>query len=240
MEKIPGEVMDHPHQRGIWMGFEHISGMNIWEIDPADPHPHSGTIQFLKVLETHDGDKSGGFTVAAQWINQDGVPIIDETLALTFYAEPAQSRKFDIDLRLKAIKEVTFEDSRDGIIGIRLATPFAENEGGKVVNAEGIQGAKQIEGLHSPWVDWQADLDGEKVGVTLMDSPKNRRAPTTWISRSFGLLFANPFAQRYYDKSREDGSLSLQPDDELRLRYRVLIHPAGTDIATAYKEYSGQ
>jgi len=56
----------------------------------------------------------------------------------------------------------------------------------------------------------------------------------------FGLLFSNPFAQRYYDKSREDGSLSLQPGDELQLRYRVLIHPADANIAAAYKEYSGQ
>jgi hypothetical protein len=240
MEKIEGEATDHPHQRGIWMGFEHISGMNIWEIDPADAHPHMGTIQFQKVVETHDGEKSGGFTVAAQWIDQDGVPIIDETLTLTFYAEPAQRRTFDIDLRLKAIKLATFEDSRDGNIGIRFATPFDESHGGKVVNAEGLQGANAIEGKHSPWVDWQADLDGEKVGVTMMDSPKNRRAPTTWITRTFGLLFANPFAQRYYDKSREDGSLSLQPGDELRLRYRVLVHSSGVDIPAAFKEFSDQ
>src|SRR4051812_46514864 len=40
MEKIDGDATDHPHQRGIWMGFEHVSGMNMWEIDPADTHPH--------------------------------------------------------------------------------------------------------------------------------------------------------------------------------------------------------
>ncbi|MGB8010406.1 MAG: PmoA family protein [Terriglobales bacterium] len=240
MEKIAGEPTDHPHQRGIWMGFEHLSGMNIWENDPSSPPPHMGTIQFQKVVETHDGDKTGGFTVAAQWVNQDGVPIIDETLTLTFYAEPRQDRKFDIDMRLKAIKLATFEDSRDGIIGIRLATPFDESQGGKVVNAEGLKGAKQIEGSRAPWVDWQADLDGEKVGVTMMDSPKNRRAPTSWRCMPFGLLFANPFAQRFYDKSREDGSLSLQPGDELRLRYRFLIHSGSTDIPAAYKEFSEQ
>ena len=178
--------------------------------------------------------------VEAQWINQDGAPILNETLTLTFYAAPTQQRVFDIDLRLKGIKLATFEDSRDGIIGIRLAPPFDESAGGKVVNADGIQGTKQIEGTHAPWVDWQTDLDGEKVGVTIMDSPKNRHAPTTWICRPIGLLFANPFAQRYYDKSREDGSLSLQPGDELRLRYRVLIHSAGTDISAAYKEFSEQ
>lgn len=240
MEKIAGEPTDHPHQRGIWMGVEHLSGMNLWEVDPADPHPHMGSIQFQKVVETHDGLKSGGFTVAAQWMDQDGHPIIDETLTLTFYAEPVQNRMFDIDMHLKAIKLSTFEDARDGVIGIRLAPAFDESKGGIFTNAEGVQGAAKIEGLHSHWVDWQTNLDGEMVGVAMMDHPSNYRAPTTWIARSYCLFFANPFAQRYYDKSRADGSLSLQPGDELRLRYRVLIHPAGADIATAFKEYSVQ
>jgi hypothetical protein len=240
MEKIAGEPTDHPHQRGIWMGSEHMSGINLWELDPADPHPHTGSIQFQKVVETHDGPTSGGFTVAAQWMDQDGHPIIDETLTLTFYTEPQQSRMLDVDMRLKAIKLATFEDARDGVIGIRLAPAFDESRGGDSVNAEGIHSAKQIEGTRSHWVDWQTSLDGEKVGVTIMDYPANYRAPTTWIAREYSLLFANPFAQRYYDKSRVDGSLSLQPGDELRLRYRILVHPAGTDIQAAYKEYARQ
>ena len=240
MEQIAGEPTDHPHQRGMWFGYEHLSGINIWEIDPADPQPHSGSIQFEKVIETHDGEQTGGFTIAAQWLNSDAKPVIEETLALTFYAGPARSRMFDVDLRLKAIRLSTFEDARDGGIGFRFSLPFDETHGGKVVNAEGIEGADKIEGTQSNWVDWEADVDGEKVGIAVMNHPANHRAPTTWRLKPFGLLFANPFAQRYYDKSRRDGSMSLQPGDELQLRYRVLIHPSDTNIATAYKEYSTQ
>jgi hypothetical protein len=240
MEQAAGDPTDHPHQRGMWIGYEHVSGSNIWEIDPADPQPHSGSIQFQNVIETHDGDKTGGFTVSAQWLNQDGKPVIDETLTLTFYAEPAESRMFDVYLRLKAIKLSTFEDARDGLIGFRFTPAFDETRGGKVVNAEGIEGADNIEGTHSNWVDWQAEVDGEKVGVAVLNHPSNHRAPTTWRLKPFGLVFANPFAQRYYDKTRPDGAMSLQPGDELRLRYRVLIHSTNTSIAAAYKEFSGQ
>ena len=109
-----------------------------------------------------------------------------------------------------------------------------------MVSADGIEGADKIEGTHSNWVNWQADLDGEKVGVAVFNHPSNHRAPTTWRLKPFGLVFANPFAQRYYDKSRQDGSMSLQPGDELRLRYRVLIHPSNTNVAEAYKEFSSQ
>jgi len=240
LEKIAGDPTDHPHQRGMWIGYEHLSGTNMWEIDPADPQPHAGSIQFQKVIETHDGNKSGGFTIAAQWLNQDHTPVIDETLALTFYAEPVHSRVFDVDIKLKAIKLSTFEDARDGLIGFRLAPPFDESRGGKVVNADGIEGADKIEGTHSNWVDWQADLDGEKIGVAVLNHPSNHRAPSTWRLKPFGLVFANPFAQRFYDKSRQDGSMSLQPGDELHLRYRVLIHPSNTNVAEAYEEFSNQ
>lgn len=239
-ETIPGDPTDHPHQRGIWMGYEHLSGMNLWELDPADPHPHMGVLRFDKVLEMHEGENSGTLVAAVSWLDQDGKPVIEQTLTLTFYAHTGERRLFDVEMQLKALKEVTFEDERDGIFGIRLNPAFDEAKGGKLVNAEGVADAKPIEGKHSAWVDWQTVMDGETLGVTLMDSPKNHRAPTTWVTRPGCLLFANPFAQRYYDRTREDGAMSLQKGDELHLRYRVFIHPAGSDVAAAYKEFAAQ
>jgi hypothetical protein len=240
MEKLPGEPTDHPHQRGIWTGVEHLSGSNIWELDPADPEPHAGFIEFKKVLETHDGPQSGGFTIAAQWLDQDHKPVIDETLAITASPGAADSRILDVVMTLKAVKLATFEDARDGIIGIRLAPAFDEKNGGHAVNADGVRGASHIEGAHSEWVDWQATLDGEQVGVALMNHPSNLHAPPTWRAMTYGLLFTNPFAQRYYDKARPDGSVGLQPGDELKFRYRFLIHGASTDVAAAYQEYARQ
>ena len=115
--------------------------------------------------------------MAAQWVNQDGKPVIDEILSLTFYAEPAQDRMFDVDVRLKAIKLSTFEDARDGFIGFRFAPPFDETHGGKVVNADGVEGADKIEGTHSNWVDWKAEIDGEKIGVAFINHPATIALP---------------------------------------------------------------
>jgi hypothetical protein len=236
----PGDPTDHPHQRGLWLGAEHLSGLNLWELDPADPHPGMGSIRFDKVVAIKNGEDTGALTIAATWLDPDYKPLLEETLTLTFHAHTGASRVMDIDMRLKAVKLATFEDARDGVIGIRLAPGFDEARGGKMVNAEGVAGAKPTEGKHSAWMDWQTTLEGETVGVTLMESPGNPHAPSTWITRGMGLMFSNPFAQRYYDKTRKDGSLSLQPGDELQLRYRLLLHPAGTDVAAAYKEYAAQ
>ena len=146
----------------------------------------------------------------------------------------------DLDLLLKADQKVTFGDDHDAILGLRLTTAFEENHGGKVVNAEGIEGADHIRGSHSRWVDWSADLGGKKVGISMMDSPKNFRYPTPWHVRPYGMLFASPFAQHDFNKSLPDGSFTLEAGKDLHLYYRILIHPAGFPVEKAFQEFAAQ
>jgi hypothetical protein len=88
-------------------------------------------------------------------------------------------------------------------------------------------------------VDWHASLDGEAIGVAVMDSPTNFRFPTPWHVRDYALLFASPFASRVYipSPSTPDGGVTYKPGQELRLRYRILIHPAAVDVAAAFKQF---
>jgi Methane oxygenase PmoA len=240
MEQIEGESTDHPHQRSLWIGAEHVSGMDFWEIEPSYARAHRGKIVFQKILSIHPGKQQGDMTVLAQWISPSGEVLLDETLTMTFYAGTQQTRMFDIDLHLQARKKVTFEDDHDAILGLRLATPFEEAHGGKVRNAEGVEGADHVRGTHSPWVDWQADVNGENTGVAIMDSPKNFRFPTPWHVRPYGMLFASPFAQHDFSKEAPDGSLTLEPGKELPLRYRILIHPADFSVAASFKEFASR
>jgi hypothetical protein len=54
----------------------------------------------------------------------------------------------------------------------------------------------------------------------------------------YALVFASPFASRDYAPSAPDGSVTLQTGEDLTLRYRILIHPAGADVAAAFKEFA--
>jgi hypothetical protein len=240
MEKVEGDPTDHPHQRSLWIGAEQVSGMDFWENETSYTRPRKGSIVFRKVLEIKNGKKTGGFRVLADWVSPEGESLITETLGVKFYAKPGDSRMFDIDLRLKAIKMVKFDDDHDAILGLRLAPAFDERKGGKVVDADGTTGVETIRGKRTAWVDWQTDLNGEKVGVAVMDSPKNFRYPTPWHLRPEGIFFAAPFAFRTYSKSAEDGSLTLQPGQELHLRYRIFIHPSGVEVTPIFKEFSKQ
>ena len=35
MEEVKGDSTDHPHQRGVWIGAEQVSGMDFWENEPS-------------------------------------------------------------------------------------------------------------------------------------------------------------------------------------------------------------
>jgi hypothetical protein len=245
VEPMPADPTDHPHQKGLWVGAEQMrdeaSGrMDLWENDPSYDRPNLGRIVFKDVLSRQVTADSGSFSILADWVSLQGESVVTETRKMTFYAAPADCRMFDVDLRLKAKREVTFLDHHDAVIGIRLGPAFDEKNGGRPVNAQGLEGEAQVRGKRSEWVDWQSTLDGEQIGVTVMDHPSNFSAPTHWHIRSMGLLVASPFAQRDFLPDAPDGSKTLQPLEELHLRYRVLIHPRNTDVATIYREFANQ
>lgn len=241
MEPAKDESDDHPHQRGVWIGAEHVNDADFWENDPADKNPRAGTVTLTKVSNVREGDGEGAFTVAANWIppGADGKVLVSETRTMTIRALKADTRAIDIDLRLRAnATPVTFADHHDALLGLRLAGPFEIARGGRVVNAEGLNAWDKLRGARSAWVDSLATLDGEDVGVAVMDAPTNIHFPTAWHVREYALVFANPFASHDYSPAAPDASVTLKPGEELKLRYRILIHPANADVAAAFKDFS--
>ena len=238
MEQVSGESTDHPHQRGVWIGAEQLSGMDFWENEPSDKNPKAGAVVLTDVSDVRSGAGEGRFTIRAKWMSQAGEQVIAETRTMTFRAPSHDQRIVDIDLRLSAKTPVTFADNHDAILGLRLATEFEEAHGGKAINAEGVTGWERLRGARSAWVDWRATVGGENVGVAVMDAPTNFRFPTPWHVRDYALLFASPFAFRDYTPSAQDGSLTMKPGDELKLRYRILVHSGAVDMKSAFEDFA--
>ena len=190
------------------------------------------------VSDVHNGADEGRFTIRAKWLSPMGDNPIVETRTMTFGAPSPDQRTIDIDLRLTAKSTVTFADNHDAILGLRLAKEFEEAQGGKAVNAEGVTGWERLRGARSAWVDWRATVGGEEVGVAVMDAPTNFRFPTPWHVRDYALLFASPFAFRDYKPTAQDGSLTLKPGDELKLRYRILVHSGAVDMKAAFHDFA--
>lgn len=256
--QLPGETTDHPHHAGVFYGHGDVNGFNYWAIQnvPAadlKPDPKMGRIVLARVVSVKSGKESGTVDAVFNWLKPDGQPLLTETRKMTFHAHP-DLRIIDFEFDFAAIdnENVVFRDTKEGTFAMRMATPLEEPSPktdkagapartGKLTNANDGEREAGVWGKRSPWVDYAGELDGEKVGVVMMDHPANPRHPTYWHSRGYGLHSINPFGVSDFlnDKS-QNGSLTLAPGEHVRFRYRVIVHQgaARARLDELYKEYA--
>lgn len=254
--QIPGESTDHPHHAGLFYGHGDVNGYNYWAIQnvprtPSNADSNMGRIVLKQVLSVKSGKESGSVDVVFNWLKPDGKPLLTETRKMTFYAHPTL-RIIDFDFDLAALDEkVVFRDTKEGTFAMRMATPLEEPplkgtakgppRTGKLINAQGGEREANVWGKRSEWVDYSGELDGERVGVVMMDHPDNPRHPTYWHSRGYGLHSINPFGVSDFlnDKS-QNGSMTIEPGQHVRFRYRVIIHPGQGPqrLAELYQDYA--
>lgn len=238
MEMVEGESRDHPHHRGLWFSHGEVNGFNFWENESSYTTTNRGKIVLDKIVDTAGGKNKGTIDAVFLWKDPAGKPIMTETRKMVFYSKPDE-RVIDFDIVLKAIDKVTFSDTKEGTFAIRLADSIAEKKGGGLMtNAEGASGMKNVWGKPSPWVDYVGQVEGEKLGIAILDHPVNPKHPTFWHARDYGLFAANIFGEHdFFDDKARNGSVTIDPGKEMRFRYRVIIHSPGTDLAKAYAAY---
>jgi hypothetical protein len=245
MELVEGESRDHPHHRGLWFTHGDVNGLDFWANETRDAK--KGRVVLKKVVDLKSGKKEGLIATTFDWVDPNGKPLLTESRRMVFSGDAA-SRTIDFDIALTAVEKVKFGDTKEGTFAIRL-TPSLEEPSkrnpkatGKMITAEGRETEANVWGTRSPWVDYSGEVGGEPLGITIMDHPSNPRHPTYWHSRAYGLFAANMFGVRDFEKDKtKDGSLTLEPNQTLRVRYRVLIHPgrtANAGIPALFSKYA--
>jgi len=235
---------DHPHQRGMWFAIEKLNGVDFWNNDASYKEPPKrGRVVLEKLDGVKSGKKNGTIAATFKWTDTSGHQILTEHRTMTFYALPDR-RMIDVDITITPVEEATIEDSKDSGFAIRLRPVLQEDHGtGHIVNADGLTTEKEAWGKPSNWCDYSGEIDGEKVGVAILDNPANPGHPVRWHVRAYGLFGANPFGQSVFgtDKTAPKHNITLAPGQSLRYRYRVIIHPGDVktaDIAAEWAKYS--
>jgi len=231
MENVEGETKDHIHHRGLWFTHGDVNGLDFWSNDPTQQGPKKGKVVLKQMGKLTSGAKTGSIAASFEWVTSEGKPLLREDRTMTFYSHPTL-RIVDLDVTFTGIEKAHFGDTKEGFFALRLKDPLIGRRSGKMVSVDGRVGEKQVWGKPSPWVDYYGQLDGETLGVAILDHPTNPKHPTHWHSRDYGLFAANIFGERdfYNDKSR-DGGRTLEPGQKWRFRYRVIIHPGDTESA---------
>ena len=86
-------------------------------------------------------------------------------------------------------------------------------------------------------------VDGERVGIAILNHPSSFRYPTYWHVRDYGLFAANPFGLHDFKGSqdKDEGAYTLPAGETLSLRYRFLFHRGdekSAGVAEAFQAYA--
>ena len=240
MEKVDGESHDHVHHRGLWFSYDDVNGVKFWESDPAYVKTKAN---LGKIVVQRAALKDGGRTleIVANWNDASGKPLLVESRTMTFSGD-SNTRTIDFDITLTASEKITFGDTKEGAFAIRLADVLAEKKGtGKMTNADGKTGMKDVWGQRSNWVDYSGTIDGEQLGVAIFDHPANPSHPVRWHARDYGLFALNPWGQHAFDPNAEEAHMTVSEGGSLHFRWRVIIHSGDTEsahIAALYQKYA--
>lgn len=225
---------DHPHHRSFWVAHGDVNGADNWS--EGTGHATQRHTGFSRLIS---GSVYGSFDETVEWLDREGSTVMSETRRCTFFNVGSDERVFDVSLRFNASSgTVTFGDTKEGgLISVRVASSMDAPESkrpdapGKIENAHGGLQEAETWGKRASWCDYSGPVDGETVGICIMDHPTNPRYPTHWHVRAYGLMTANPFGLHdfYKDPDTHRGDWTIPSYESRNFNYRVLIHHA--DVA---------
>lgn len=241
-EGVAGEAHDHPHHRSIWVGHE-VNGLDFWA-------NRSGVI---RTKSARIVDSQPEIDSRSQWLRKsDGQVVLEDRTRYRFGADET-SRWVDCQITFQATHgAVTFDDTKEGLFAIRThpdlrlaADPQrgVEQVFGQARNSEGVEG-EAIWGKPAKWLLYTGKIAGQPMALAMFDHPDNLRHPTTWHARTYGLVAANPFGLHYFQGLEKGaGAHTLQPGEELTLRYRVAFfkgQPTAEEIERQFQLFAGR
>ncbi|MCL4543776.1 MAG: PmoA family protein [Chloroflexi bacterium] len=235
----PGETRDHPHHRSLWVSYGELDGIDAWSEAPG----HGRTLHDRFEAVT-SGPVFGGFVESTRWVDSVGRELLREQRELRLYRVSGDLRVLDLTLnwtferkdergRRYSLGQVHLGDTKEaGLIAVRVATSMDAKVDGRIENAWGGISEAETWGKRAPWCDYSGPVGGEIAGIAAFDHPGNLHFPCYWHVRNYGLMGANPFSgENFTGNPLENGAMTFRPGDQLRFRYRVVLHQGNASAA---------
>jgi len=245
----PNERPDHPHHVGAWFSFGDVNGIDFWGNSydiPEEQKPDYGSIKHRNIVSI----QGETLVVAADWVDHFDKVLLKETTTFIFSGS-GDWRIMERITRLTAQQDtVTFGDTKEGMIAIRMDRAFEEpsdqpeiylDANGRptevaVMNNEGVNGVyRNSEGLEkgavwgkpAKWVCLSADKAGEKISVAIIDHKDNPGFPAHSHARGYGLFSTNNMGSQGFDETKSRFSLTLNPGQSTTFRHLIVVKTNG-------------
>ncbi|PWT77731.1 MAG: hypothetical protein C5B59_03220 [Bacteroidetes bacterium] len=246
LDTRPEDATDHPHHIGLWFNYENVNGLDFWNNSYAIPEEKKSSYGWIKVDSIQDikSGKLAWIKWSANWQNQKGDKLLRENTIYFFSANQAW-RIIDRVTVLTAVQDVSFDDSKDGLLGLRVAhelelpsaqpKQYFDNKGnsttvqanssnatGNYLTSEGRQGDSAW-GTRAKWCLLYGKKNKDSISILIIDHPSNPGFPTYWHARGYGLFAANPLGQKIFSNGKESLNFKLNKGQSVTFRYRVVV-----------------
>jgi hypothetical protein len=205
---------DHPWQRALWFAIKYVNGENFWEEPAGEP--------FGDQVVAPDG--------RVEWRRPNGEVVIDEQRTITtddHVIDWTTSLTPRVDVVLDRTPYTTWGGY--GGLTLRGAADWADT---RLLLDDGSV-HRRPEGIASRW----CDLSSDDAGLLLLDHPDNVRHPVPWYGATRSRVYGEGWSNYLNAAFLWDAPMDLAAGDTLTLRYRVVAHDGGWDVARCDDEW---
>ncbi|MFN7730851.1 MAG: DUF6807 family protein [Pirellula sp.] len=211
---VPGkDASDHEAMHpGIWLAFGDINGFDYWRNQA--PMEHLGF-----VVEPMLQDGQLHFVTECRLRTSTGDPLCLLTNNIVLSARPTGwLLKWDATFQADTC-DIVFGDQEEMGFGVRVATPWIEKNGGRILNSAGAQTAKGTWGQSAKWCEYSGSSQCDP-GILVMAGENFRES--WWHNRDYGLMVANPFGREAM-KQGSKSAVKVAKGESLHLRFGALV-----------------
>jgi hypothetical protein len=220
--------IDHLHHHGVFWTWPVVKTRDL---DTQTWHPDILRQHFVRWLKREVENGMAMLSVENVWKLDVREVVAKEIVTLHIYPADEVGRTIDLELVIKAVNgQLELQGAPDqskgyGGLSIRGAPKF---KGVAMTTDQGIL-KEDSTNVQYRW----ADLSTKKLGVAIFVSPDHPDFPTTWLIRNSYAGFINASWPGLKP-------VTLQPDEQILLRYRFFIHRGDATaghVREAYKQY---
>ena len=221
---------NYPHHSSLFFGCDRVNEGNYWQ-----EGLERGQIISLRADIIETGGNKAVIENECIWRRPGADAPIKDKRRITVTIPSKDKFIIDFDVTMEMLMDVNIEKTNHSLFSGRVDPDLAVINGGTMINAEGETGEKGTFGKRSAWMDYNGKRMGGVEGIALLQHPSNNWFPAPWFTRDYGFFSPTPMYWPANDKN-----ISLKKGEQIKLRYRVIVHSGDTKeagIAGEFEKY---
>lgn len=218
----------YPHHSSLFFGCDKVNGGNYWQegLDEG---------QILSLRENILENNGSRVVIENEciWHRPGAMSPVKDYRKIIISAPSNELFQIDFEITMEMLLDVTIDKTNHSLFSGRMDPDLAVSNGGTMINAEGETGEKGTFGKSSAWIDCYGKRGDKFEGMAIMQHPANKWFPSQWFTRDYGFFSPTPMFWPI-----DNNSTKLKKGDEIKLKYRVLVHSGTHQTAKIADEFS--